>query len=188
MDVFKTAKHTLAGDLAAQRAKVKEIQSEYDWKDPEDVAFFRSMRRREKRLALIKKITDGSFRCPLCKDQFLKAEGWILNRSSTKAICRSCWTKEKKRVKRQYGKEIARTDEVFTESQVRYKINGAALMGSREALGLSRAQFAAKIGYSATWIQKLETGDVVTVSAECAREIVQVFEEAGNPLIDDLPI
>ena len=186
MDMFKKAKHTLAGAIAADKAKQREVQAEYDWRDPEDVAFFRSMQRREKRLKLIKKIT-GAFHCPLCLAQYLKAEGWVLNRAKTKAICRSCWTKEKKRVKRQRGKQIARTDEVFVERQVRYKINGSALLCSREALGLSRVQFAGRIGLSATWIQKLETGNVVTVSAECAREIMQVFEEGGKPLIDDLP-
>jgi len=187
MNIFKIAKHTLAGDAAANRAKVKEIQSEYDWKDPEDVAFFRSMQRREKRLQLVKKIT-GNFYCALCRNQHLKAEGWVINKKKTKAICRGCWTKEKKRVKRQAGKEVARTDEVFTELQVRYRLNGAALLHSREAIGLSRVQFAEKIGYSATWVQKLETGDVITISAECAQEIAQVFAECDKPLIGDFPL
>ena len=76
--------------------------------------------------------------------------------------------------------------QVFVEKEVRYKIDGAALLASRAAVKLSRRTFAKRAGWSVSWQQKLETGDVMTVAQETAEVILLTLQEAGSTIKEEL--
>ena len=176
MSEFRKAKQTLIGHDKAQKAKEKEVAAEYTWNDAEDAALNRKLNRKANRIDELNRLVPKRI-CRVCDSVKIH---WVINRRHTMAICKSCWTKL--RIDKRMEEDVKHQQDagiMFVSKEMRYRIDGAAIFASRTMVNLRRSEFAKRAGWSAAWQQKIETGNVITVSKETAEVILQVLSEEG---------
>ena len=71
-------------------------------------------------------------------------------------------------------------DFLFIEAEHRYKINGFVLSQFREAIALTVEEFAATIGWTASYQYRLEAGDYPTISLRTKDELIETFKRYGQ--------
>lgn len=152
--------------------KAEELPST-NWDDPEDVAEYR----RKQRQVFREQHIPHDRKCPSCGLVVANLRSWVL--SAGKPICRSCFHSNSKK------KGRSRVDaKIFSDPELRFPVNRAALISARQIAGLSKSEFAKKAGWSRSWQQKLENGSAKTVSEETVDVIMEVLSEHGVSTLD----
>lgn len=171
---FEEASEILAGLKKAEEDFEKLISTKCSWDDPEDVAAYRNEAYHESRMARIKML-HPSLRCPLCRKFIQFSRGWVLMKNRTAARCRRCHCEAEAREKMQWRRFGTPVNPIFTDYEVRAKINGKAMTEVREKLGITATRFAERCGWSRGFQWKLEQGEMLTVSLETMDTIYQVI-------------
>ena len=143
--------------------KKKEVKC--DWEDPEDVAFYKSRARQDRRVAILDKYALDRL-CPNCFKHLPINRQWVVR--STGVICISCF-----KVRDSFNPNKP----VFVNPQVRFDIDGLSLLKTREYIGLSRRRFAYLCGWGYSYQATLESGHLVTVCEESARTMLKVLHD-----------
>lgn len=130
-------------------------------REPDDyLQFYREQRRRDARRRL-----PSNLRCPICNLVKLKPKQWLKT-----GICKSCgYIRERNR--------IVDVNVFEKELTVRYRVDGQKLRRLRQDLGLTLKVMAHKIGWTHSWLCKLEVGDVTDITEASYKRFQQFVSE-----------
>ena len=179
MNIFKSAKELL-DSIAVEQCRIKKFRL-CDWEDPLDIAEYKKEKRIEERWSVIKRFSINN-RCPTCLRLIMDVRSWIISKDKTAVICKSCF----KRVKSNQPLDHLKIVEEKLFSICKYEIDGRLLSKVRDEAGISIREFARRVGWSRSYQQKLEAGDLKNVSIENAEFILQVLSEANIMTLDKL--
>ena len=139
-NMFQEAADILAGIERAQDRLRTDLERACDWENPEDVALYKKEKREGDRRALLDRLVpERRCRCGVVVEQL---SAWVINKSKTLAMCRSCYH------------SIEATDRpadvsvIFHKPVVRYGYDGSAISLARQALGVGRRRFAILAGWT----------------------------------------
>lgn len=178
---FRDARDLFAGIELAEKVFNREKFKKCDWNDPEDVATYkRTQNITQRNEFLNKKYPDR--RCPCCGRIVLQVNRWIIDNDNRTGICKSCF-------KRLAGRKIPDVVQVFNHkifSPERYSINSQLLIQVRELTGLSVREFSRKAGWGRSYQQKLENGQIKTVSTDVVNILICMINDNNVTSLDRL--
>lgn len=172
---FREARQRLDDLRSAEEELLRQITTECDWSNPEDIAAYRAERRRHVRETLLERLVPDR-RCPSCGQKRMRSRSWVVMRAEDFVVCRACFFRANSSVEREEGKP--KRGEVFGAkmTEIRYPLSGEEFRRRREAICGER-EFARRAGWSRAYQRRLESGRVKTVS-EATKEVIEtVFEE-----------
>ncbi len=177
MNIFKEARQILDGFKTAEDHEKRRALNKCEWYDPRDKsAYLSSLRLAEKEKQIPKDKV-----CPACGSVIVSPRSWVISKDKKRACCRSCYFSG---VLKGGDKEIS-PRKIFTNVEIRVKIDGYQLKALRDAKGLKLAAFARVAGWTTTYQYKLET-QVKTVKLETAETIIETLERFGVATLDSV--
>ena len=173
---FHEVRSVLAGEAAATQRHIRDIYRKADWDIPEEVNAYRAAKRIATRNHLLDTLVPDRV-CPDCDTLKPNRRAWVVNRTRSAATCRSCFLRHTPDLTVTEVNDLTTT--LFHDPVLRYPVDGEALIEIRESLGLSRRAAARQMNVSATYLLKLESGDVKSISPEAGRHLEQTFINLG---------
>ncbi len=160
--------------LDAYERAWKQRKTKCDWDNECDIALYKSQKYTTEKSDVLNKLVPKRL-CPVCgAGPLLKSKQWVMNKSKTKVICRSCYHSDNLTTKLSVELPV-----IFQPYEMRFKIDGQALCQARVNLGWPMKRFADVVGWSCTYQRKLERGDVVSVGQDTMDSIMRVL--TGTP-------
>ena len=185
----------------AEAADEKDSESGVTWNDFEDRALaIKEERVRGKNAVLDEVVPDR--KCEGCGVIVLKIRSWVLRRrvgsglsssgSAQRSVdsevgwewyarCRKCW--ERSKIKARVQGLV--NQKIFKKIvEVKWFMEPMALYRCRIELGISQREFARRVGWSAVYQGKLESGEIKWIRGEARDVILAVFSEFGVKTLD----
>lgn len=160
--------------LKGQEMAEKQLEKEdkgCDWSNPEEVKLHLAevhSKEREKRLD---RIVPNRI-CPCCKRRIWLDKMWVVT-TGGQAYCRSCYHCKINPCKDNI------TGSFITEVVIKYEINGWKLKALRGKGEIGAIAFADKMGWSRTYLYRVENNQIKTLTADVVERMLDVFDELG---------
>jgi len=178
-NTFIAARHVLEDQQRKEAAHQRLVLNKADWDDPADIAAYKSQQSAARRAAILGHLVPNR-RCPECQAICPYSRQWVINKSASYAICRSCYHKgvaAKAVIERAIPTDDDLTD-IFSAPEVRWPLSrrGSTLAELRSLAGFSQRTFAERCGWSAVYQHTLENGSVRTVSDSVRQKIIDALK------------
>ena len=123
--------------------------------------------------------------CPECCTKQTSESNFVITRDRD-VKCRMCFHARKgKTMPLVETKDGVIQGSVFKRSE-RMELDWEMLVEVRELVGITKPLFARRAGWSRSYQQKLETGQVKTVSRDQAELIMRIIRAAGAQTLDEI--
>jgi DNA-binding XRE family transcriptional regulator len=156
-------------------AFARHVNTKCDWKDADDVVFWRKVERRRRRRRVLDELVPDR-KCPCCQETRIGPGEWMVRMDGAIVLCRSCYT----RLRPKTGVVAAG---LFTR-EVRWTLDGAALRQLRIDAGVSQRDFAILMGVSSARVHQIES-HAKSISDEQKERIVKALQECGVTFIGE---
>ena len=170
---YKTEADILKG---LEMAKKSSEHEQVDWNSEEERKLYLSEQYIKDREKKLDRLTPNRV-CPCCKRKIWLTRMWVVEEG--KAFCRSCYY-----CKVHPNKEVV-IGGFLKEVVVRFEIDGWKLRAMRMKCGVGATAFAARMGWSRTYLYRVEGGYIKTLNHIVVDNMIDVFDSFNIKMINE---
>lgn len=156
-------------------AFARHVNTKCDWKDADDVTFWKKVERRKRRRKILDELVPDR-KCPCCGETRIGPGEWMVRMDGVVVLCRSCYA----RLRPKTGVVAAG----LFQKELRWVIDGKMLRQLRIDAGISQRDFALLIGVSSARVHQIEEHSR-SVSDEQKIRIEEALKRCGVKIIGE---
>lgn len=179
MKEYEIEKSTLDGLTMADKQLDKDRNNGCDWKNDQEKALYLAEQHAKERCKRLDRLVPNRI-CPMCKRKVWMDRMWVITKSS-QAFCRSCYYS---RVNN--DKDVVVVGGFLGEVLVRFEIDGWKLRAMRIKSGVGATAFADRMGWSRTYLYRLEGGYIKSLDKEIVERMIDVFDSFGIVVVESV--